>query len=162
MKVLSPSNKHDLALSYFFLIFLSAFSHFIPAHYDIVLTLFLLLSFYFSSLGWDRIRNRHNMYACELANSTPVMQLLGVPLLLVYTYSCMTFMAFNEVGTVTVSVCLVTHCLGYFVDNDSLTTTHTLMVFFLAPFFIITLNLFVSALKSTRFVAKIDYQDTFH
>lgn len=153
MKVLSPVNKSDLALSYLFLIFISGLSHLIPTEYDVLLTLFLVVSFYFSSLEWDGIRARHNNYACELANMTPLMQVLGIPMLLVYTFSSMTFLALNESGAATICVCLVTHVLGYFVDNDSFSEneSRTVMVFFIAPLFVIALNLFVNALRTARF-----------
>ncbi len=82
------------------------------------------------------------------------MQLLGMPLLIIYTYTCMTFIALNEVGTVTLFIFLVTHCLGYFVDNDSFSNNEnrTVLVFLLAPFLIIVLYSAHSAIKSTRFV----------
>ena len=158
MTLLSPITRNDLILSYFFLIVISCLSYLVPTQYDIFLTLFLLISIYFSSLGWDGIRDRHNSYACKLACMSFPMQVLGVPLLLCYTFSCMTFMALEEIGSGTVFVCLVTHCIGYFVDNDSFTENEnrTVVVFLVAPFLVITLNLFLSAIKSTRFTIKVD------
>lgn len=154
MKVSSSANKNDLTLSYLFLIMISGLSYLIPTQYDAVLTLFLVVSYYYATIGWDGIRARHNDYAWKLANMSPLMQLLGIPLLLVHTFFCLTFLAINETGAATIGVCLVTHILGYFVDNDSFSENEnrTVIVFFVAPFFVITLNLFLSVVRSARFV----------